>query len=116
MRPVYQSRTGKHGRCLNACIASLLEIPEYVVPDFGDHTWNADVDHFLAPYGLYYRRIALDVAPIGYHIIEGISPRGGLHAVVGRNGNIVFDPHPPDGTGSGLVERCFYGLLIRRFK
>lgn len=115
MRPVTQSKVGAQGRCLNACLASLLEIPERDVPDFGDHTWRADVDHFLTPYRVYYRQVPLDVAPIGYHVIEGVSPRGGPHAVIGLNGKFVFDPHPRDGSGRGLRKVERYGVLIRRF-
>ena len=49
--------------------------------------------------------------PLGYHLICGPSPRGGgmSHATVGRNGEIVHDPHP-DGTGVVKVE-CF-GLFV----
>lgn len=115
MQPVTQSRVGKNGRCLNACVASLLEIPEASVPDFSDEEWNRELDDFLAPYGLYYRHVSTSVAPLGYHIIEGLSPRGGLHAVVGLDGAVVWDPHPQDGTGRGLVRTDRYGLLIRRF-
>lgn len=114
MRPVTQSKVGADGRCLCACIASILEIPESFVPDFGND-WRNDVDRFLAPFGLYYRQVPLEVKPLGFHIVEGTSPRGGQHACVGFNGRIIHDPHPQDGTGRGLktVER--YGVLIRRF-
>jgi len=47
-------------------------------------------------------------------MIEGKSPRGGLHAVVGRNGKIVHDPHPQDGTGRGLVRIDNFGLICAR--
>jgi hypothetical protein len=115
VRPVTQSKVGKSGRCLNACLASLLEIPEKAVPDFGNNTWEDDVDHFLAPYGLYYRQVSKEIEPIGYHVAEGISPRGGPHAVIMLNGTVKWDPHPQDGTGRGLVRVLRYGVLIRRF-
>lgn len=49
-----------------------------------------------------------------WHTIEGLSPRGGQHAVVGNQGKMRFDPHPQDGTGRGLVDVDAYGLLCAR--
>lgn len=114
MKPQTQSRVGKRGRCFNACLASLLEIPELQVPDFDDDNYEASVDNFLKKYGVYYRHVSTAIKPIGFHVIEGKSPRGGLHAVVGKDGSIVHDPHPHDGTGRGLVRVDKYGVLIRR--
>lgn len=115
MQPVTQSRTGKNGRCFPACIASILELPESAVPDL-DNTNEKQVDRFLEPFNLVYRQFPAKgvVTPMGYYIVQGLSPRGGLHAVVGRNGRIVHDPHPQDGTGRGLVRVDSYGLLLRR--
>jgi hypothetical protein len=112
VRPVYQSRVGPNGRCFSACLASILEIPERSVPDL-DNTNTAQVDRFLAQYGLQYRRIPYGAdKPVGYSTIEGISPRGGYHACVALDGRLIFDPHPPDGTGRGLVSAEAYGLLL----
>ena len=114
MKPVYQSRIGKRGRCFNAALASILEIPEASVPDFdrpiGTDYWK-NVASFLAKHGLKYSRVPLDTPPVGWGTIEGISPRGGNHACVSFNGELVHDPHKPDGTGNGLVEPKYYGLL-----
>lgn len=113
MKPVVQSRTGKDGRCFAACIASLLEIKEAEVPEWvHEDTINA----WLIPeHGLEFKEMPIDdvaLAPVGWHLIEGVSPRGGQHAVVGRDGRFVFDPHPQDGTGRGLVDKQRYGLLL----
>lgn len=112
MIPQTQSRVGSNGRCFNACLASILELKERQVPDFPDKGFRQAVDDFLAPFGLVYRRTSKSVAPFGYHTIEGISPRGGLHAVVGKDGKVVHDPHPQDGTGRGLVTVEYYGVLL----
>ena len=114
MRPVFQSRVGKRGRCFNAALASILEIPEASVPDFdrpvGTDYWK-NVAAFLAKHGLSYQRVPLDTPPVGWGTIEGVSPRGGNHACVSFNGKLVHDPHKPDGTGNGLVEPKYYGML-----
>jgi hypothetical protein len=112
MRRVVQTRTGADGNCLNACLASILELPLRAVPEFGDD-WAAEVNDFLSKYGLAYRRAPVDGAkPSGYSTIEGVSPRGGLHACVAYDGELAWDPHPiEDGTGQGLVEPRYYGLL-----
>lgn len=111
MKPVTQSRTGSNGRCFPACLASILELPENEVPDL-DNTDKPQVDKFLAKHGFEYQRVPADIKPAGHHVIEGISPRGGAHAVVGLNGRLVHDPHPQDGTGRGLVQVDSYGLLL----
>lgn len=123
MRPVTQSRVGEDGTCFRACIASILNLDEAQVTDFDgprrflhdvqgmDDYW-ANVEGFLATKGLSYRRVPVDGRkPIGYSTIEGVSPRGGLHACVAKDGVLIHDPHPQDGTGRGLVEPRYYGLL-----
>lgn len=113
--PQVQSRVGENGRCFNACLATLLDVPEASVPDFpDDDDYEASIDRFLSRWGLRYVRVPVGVPPVGLHLVEGISPRGGMHAVVGRDGDIVWDPHPQDGTGRGLVRKHYYGLLIKR--
>ena len=113
MIPVTQSRTGEHGTCFRASLASILNLKEKQVPDFGEANEDPGIDTFLAKYGLRYQEVPIgNTAPVGYHIITGISPRGGMHAVVGRDGQIVWDPHPLDGTPHGLTTQEKYGLLL----
>jgi hypothetical protein len=113
VKPVVQSRTGETGTCFRACLASILELPESTVPDFKDANQDPEVNTFLAKHGLRYQQVPISTpAPIGWHTIEGISPRGGQHAVVGYDGHLVHDPHPRDGTGRGLVEPQWWGLLL----
>lgn len=114
MTPVTQSRVGEDGTCFRSCLASIFDLKEAQVPDFsgdGDEFFG-QVDDYLATRGLTYRRVPVDSAkPSGYSTIEGISPRGGLHACVAKDGKLIHDPHPQDGTGRGLVEPRYYGLL-----
>lgn len=112
MKPVTQSRTGADGTCFRACLASIFELKESDVPDFSDEEFFKEIDDYLATLGLCYRRRPIDgVKPSGWSTIEGVSPRGGLHACVAYDGVLVYDPHPQDGTGRGLVEPRYYGLL-----
>ena len=125
MIPVTQTRTGPDGNCFAACLASLLETSLWKVTDFhGDGDVFLDqVADFLLPYGLMYLQVPPDdpvlermfrAGLMAFHIIEGISPRGGPHAVVGLNGEMVWDPHPEDGTGRGLISVECFGILASR--
>lgn len=51
----------------------------------------------------------------GYHIIGGPSPRGGgiLHAVVGLNGEVAFDPHPSKAGLAGDPSKWTYDYLVK---
>jgi hypothetical protein len=112
MTPVTQSRVGLDGTCFRACLASILNLKESQVPDFGEEGWVEEANDFLSKHGLKYRRVPVtSTKPDGYSTIEGISPRGRLHACVAKDGELVHDPHPQDGTGRGLVEPRYYGLL-----
>jgi hypothetical protein len=122
--PQMQSKVGElEGRCFEACIASLLEIPEYTVPDWprDKEAFREAVQHFLREYGLFYIQIAeedalmFDAFASGdvWHVIEGISERGGPHACVGLNGKLVHDPHPG---GHGLVSVECFGFLTNRMQ
>ncbi len=124
MIAVPQTRTGRNGNCLAACLASLLETEIGFIPEFTDEHWMEELAEFLGAMDLIYVRVPVEdpmvQAMLGtgttYHVIEGISPRGGRHAVVGRNGFTAFDPHPHDGTGRGLKDAQYYGFLFERMK
>jgi hypothetical protein len=48
--------------------------------------------------------------PRGYHIINGLSPRGDFyHSVVGQAGKMVHDPHP---SGDGLRSRESFTVFV----
>ena len=114
MIPRVQSRIGKNGTCFRTCIASILNLREEQVPDFKEANLDPGVDKFLRKYGLSYKEIPAedDNAPLGLHLALGTSPRGGMHAVVCKDGKLLHDPHPQDGTGRGLVKVERYGLLL----
>ena len=115
MRRVVQSRTGEEGTCFRACLASLLNLPESQIPDFPDANEDPYVNTFLAKHGLHYEEIPYDAAnpPVGLYLLLGISPRGGMHVVIEKDGKLVWDTHPQDSTGRGIVEPLKYGVLTR---
>lgn len=108
MIPVDQDRFGDpDGNCLQACLASLLELQLHEVPHFVGEAWRADLGEWLRARGLWALLFAppipstiddaaawLDETVLGYAIVSGQTPRGLLHATVWRAGQLVHDPHP----------------------
>jgi hypothetical protein len=106
------------GNCFEACLASLLEMPiddVVKIPDGEARNWFRLVNEWLSTLGLFFIEFTADDETTkywGYHIIIGSSSGSRLerHAVVGYNGEMVFDPHPDR---SGLVgDDLTYGFLI----
>jgi hypothetical protein len=136
MIPVYQTPGHPVGNCLQACIASVLELPIEEVPDFCGPTENqsgydtAWFDKLLM--WSRHRGVALahfwleDQWPIVngcWGIVVGKSPRGEIHhAVVCRakhnygvtHLNYVHDPHPSGGFLVGNPTNCI--LLFKDWK
>jgi len=112
MIPVTQTRTGKTGNCFAASLASVLGLPLKQVPDFKKANEDPEVNVWLAKRGLRYREVpATQPPPKGWHIICGVSPRGGYHAIVGFDGLEEWDPHPIDGSRHGLDKTIAWGVL-----
>ena len=101
MRPVRQTADN----CMAACLASILEIPLGVVPDYqairrADGSWlNALNVWATKHHGIVYeeteRRITPHVTPVGWHLINvGVPTKRihGGHSIVGFNGVGVWDP------------------------
>lgn len=133
MKPVDQEfihapEQGLIGDCQRAVIASLLELPITEVPHFlkesgGDSTnyWER-LQAFCRSRGFAYLVIPArsgggffgDDGDV-FHEISGPSPRGNgiTHAVVGCNGQIVFDPHPSRAGLAGDSSQWEYGYLVK---
>lgn len=132
MKPVDQEylhapEIGQHGDCQRAVIASLLELPITEVPHFlqqakGDAAgfWEG-LQSFCRSKGFAYLTVparsgaAFFGADDGvYHEISGPSPRGNgvTHAVVGRDGQVVFDPHPSRAGLLGDSTQWEYSYLV----
>lgn len=119
MKPVMQTffrdEHGEPGNCVQASVASLLELPLEAVPHFfagKDETnyhegWVMFTDWFEA-LGIYPREIQVKDEGHGphpawtwHHLASGKSPRGIDHMVIRSGFDIVHDPHP-DGGGVEL--------------
>ncbi len=131
MTPQKQEFTSKpeirqFGDCQRAVIASLLDLPIAEVPHFLQEAngcpskfWEG-LQEFCNKHGYLYLTCKNAGTAFGfdgdiYHEIAGPSPRGNglVHAVVGKNGQVEFDPHP-DGTGlAGSPEQWDFAYLVK---
>lgn len=105
------------GNCQSAALASVFDLPLDQVPDTASEEVRAD--HFWPP---IYRWLAdrglkqISVPPGDerlkgvYSIGVGQSPRGAFkHAVVCKNGVMVFDPHPSD---DGVTSFEYHDIFV----
>ena len=110
MKPVDQTQLAellpdgtrsRHGNCLMASVASILEVPLDTLPvlddSHDDGSWFTVLCEATRRHGfvtLYAENNPAFVPP-GYHIACGLSPRGKYgHAVVALDGSVTHDPHP----------------------
>lgn len=106
MTPVKQSKLYApdaihNGNCFAACLASMLDLPLWMVPPFEDmfgrSDWSERVDEWLRRVWRLERVRTeghkVDVMP-EFYIGSGLSPRGVRHSVIYSNGIMVHDPHP----------------------
>ncbi len=126
MRPVFQTTIDpKNGDCLNACVASLLEIPIERLPH-NPPTSGKQLEilrEWLAGFGLTVVLINVDgpqktyaagkITPGTLMMVSGPSGtfENGLHVVVGKIGeeagqwDMVHDPNP---NGKGIKKAYYY--------
>lgn len=131
MRPIDQTVFGAPmGNCMQACLASLLEIPLNAAPPawVGDGTgynedlpnWHPRLNAKLSSIGLsYVEMLSSSVLCLGSTqecVLVGGSPRGAyLHAIVGRvypdgRWEMLHDPHP---SRDGILSLERIGFLAR---
>ena len=114
MKPVMQTVFGENGNCMQACVASLLELPLEDVPHFPISGQFLALERYLKQFDI--RPVAYPVGTIHpynvYYIGAGISPRGLRHAVVCKDLLVVHDPHPDD---TGLAEPDLDYFFFRMF-
>ena len=114
MTPIKQTlfsdeKTGVVGNCLQACVASIIDLPLESVPHFTWYMseWANRLYMFLDQQGYkfngchnirhddgFWKRGFKGID--GYAIVGGSSPRGTWngHAVIYKDGHPCFDPHP----------------------
>lgn len=138
MTPVKQEFThkpeiGQQGDCQRAVIASLLDLPLQSVPHFLGESIDPDgsvnaakywdlLQDFLGKRGYAYlvthRTVITGLYGLQndiYHEIAGQSPRDPevTHAVVGKNGQIFFDPHPDNQGLAGDPNEWQHSYIVK---
>lgn len=105
MKPVQQSKlylpdAAHHGNCLAACLASLLELPLWMVPPFEE--MFARGNHFPRMEEWLLRLFKMQIIHTSGHevdklpefyIANGYTVRKTYHAVIYSRGALVHDPH-----------------------
>ncbi|HEY9354517.1 MAG TPA: hypothetical protein VIP28_14740 [Nocardioides sp.] len=109
---IFVTDTKRKGNCVAACVATILGINLTEVPHFiefgiayGDSEegkasdglhWWAMMIGFLAGRGLWIAQLeSVDHAERGeVLLVAGPSPRGVMHQVLYRDGQLWHDPHP----------------------
>jgi hypothetical protein len=110
------------GNCLQTAIACILDLDPEVMPD---QVTSEDYYRVLNAYlkthhGKLYVRLgkwymgALEHKAPGYHLINGFTVRsstngGKTHSVVGRYGEMIWDPHP---SRDGLIDVMDIGIIM----
>lgn len=98
--------SGRLGNCLQAAVASLLDLTLDQVPHFlecaAGEDWLDRLVSFGADRGY---RVVYRSDPVAFGLAFGRSPRNASHAVVVLDGEIVWDPHP---SRDGLVSISNY--------
>lgn len=103
MNEIKQTKFGKEGNCLEACIASLLEIDINSIPCYKEKNWNVLLNEWLIKnHNCYLLPLDAKECLISFrkimkntiYIASGNSPRNMFHAVLYKNNKMIFDPHP----------------------
>lgn len=88
---------GRPGNCLQAAVASLLDLDLQAVPHFAESTrdWFEDIATFARDHGYDLTQHGPGHEPPVFGLAFGFTNRSSeRHAVVYRDGVMVWDPHP----------------------
>ena len=120
---LHDPEKGQNGNCMQACVASLFELPLDAVPHFFDcdenteNSWGwVEYNTWFNERGIYPNRVPIVVSDSGEHpawdfphLAEGDSERGVRHCVIRKGFDIIHDPHPDGGV---IVVDHITNLLI----
>lgn len=119
MTPVKQSQLYAedgigNGDCFAAALASLLDIPLWMVPPFHQmfgrrgNVWRERAEEWLRRFfSVDLVRTEGDLAGcFSFYIANGPSSRGVHHSCIYFDGQLVHDPHPSN-EGITAVEWCY---------
>lgn len=121
MKPVLQTKFGKDGNCLCACIASLLEINIESIPNPKHDDWQEEMNRWLIDnHGVYLLSAILNKDAYlpsafknGYVIGCGKSHNNLMHAVICYDNRIIHDPLPESGLTYDKIEE--FDLILKFF-
>ncbi|MFA5300686.1 MAG: hypothetical protein WC389_21060 [Lutibacter sp.] len=122
MNPLLQTKFGKEGNCLCACIASLLEIPIESVPNPKHDDWVEEINQWLIEnHNIYILSVVLhkdSYLPSAFKnsitIGCGRSINNIMHAVLVYENRIIHDPLPNSGLTFEKIEE--FDLLVKFFR
>jgi len=109
---IMQTELGPTGNCQSACLAMMLgcelsEVPNFAALHSDPNEYAAAMADWLRARGLFIvtfvRWQGVPWPPRGFYIAGGVSPRGNRHAVIIKDGELWFDPHP-DGGGIAAID------------
>lgn len=120
MKPVMQTLFGNEkGNCMQACLASLLELALDQVPNFVEYRsrWHDKYVEFCRSYGvypLYFPAEAVESPEVfqGYYDLSVETERSLLHSVIAKDGQIIHDPYPGGSTITKIVGYTIFVSLL----
>lgn len=112
---IFYIKDVQQGNCMQACVASLFNVPMGEVPSFAaDKQWFKAFRGFIRskgyePMSRFKERDSDIHVPSGLHLVSGKSSRGCEHMVIYKNGTLFHDPHP---SNEGISEVLELTMLI----
>lgn len=109
------NEAGEYDNCVQASVASILELPINHVPHFlritTEREWELHLRRFTKKHGFDLWRLGPDYQGEGFYLVTGFTDRkpGVAHMVVYENGLLSHDPHP---SKSGLVSVLHTYFLV----
>lgn len=111
MRKIYQTdHSHKTGNCLQASVASILELDLHEVPNFNqvyNHDWPIGLQDFLDQFELdvvFVNKLKLPTTHI--LVVRPSFKLPNYHAVVARNGRVIHNPTGPTASNR-FAEKIF---------
>ncbi len=108
------NRQGVIGNCLQAAVASLLDLPLDAVPHFSSFVWWTTAMELWARgrnLTVKTEEVTWESMPERRCIVGGWSPRGVQHVCIAEGGNIVWDPHPSSDGLEGVTDVMWFEEL-----
>jgi hypothetical protein len=138
MKELTQTSLHPAGNCWQTCVACILDLDLDVMPQQAEYDWRRKKEDGTTEYGPSYHTAlnaylrthhglayvevtgpnelyaCIQVASDAPHMITGRTIRsdaqdGARHVVVGRRGEMIWDPHP---SRSGLTEEIRWAFLV----